>query len=225
MQGKRLLGDAKVPAEPLRVLVTGFGGFPGSRKNPTASMIAALARYRPRFARLGIRLELCVLPVVFAQIAPSLAFLAREIRPNAILHFGVAPRRAKFCVEARAVNRLSLLRPDAAGARAQHRAVVAQAPTSLKSTVPAEVIAAALRLNGFDAAVSIDAGDYVCNQTLFLSLSQNLAPQHAALVGFIHVPALAARDRHSLAAKRLRVAQATRAAAIAILTLAPQLRL
>ena len=96
---------------------------------------------------------------------------------------------------------------------------------SLRSTVPAEVIAAALRRNGFDGTVSIDAGDYVCNQTLFLSLSQNLAPQNRApLVGFIHVPPLAARHRRSFAAKRLSVASATRAAAIAILALAPQLR-
>ena len=208
-----------MPAEPLRVLVTGFGGFPGSRKNPTTSMIAGLARYRPRFVRLGIRLELCVLPVVYAKIAPSLAFLARKIRPHAILHFGVAPRRKKFCIEARALNRVSLLRPDAGGARSQRRAIVANARRSLKSTAPAEVIAAALRRNGFAAAVSIDAGDYVCNQTLFLSLDQHLAP----LVGFIHVPPLAARDRRS-SAKRLSVAQATRAAAIAILALAPRLR-
>jgi pyroglutamyl-peptidase len=212
-----------VPAEPLRVVVTGFGGFPGSAKNPTAGMIAELAGYRSRFARLGIRLELCVLPVIYAKIEPSLAFLARKIRPHAILHFGVAPRRTKFCVEARALNRLSLLHSDASGARSQHRAIVAKAPMSLRSTVPAEVIAAALRRNGFDGAVSIDAGDYVCNQTLFLSLS--LAPQKdAPLVGFIHVPPLAARHRRSFAGKRLGVASATRAAAIAILALAPKLR-
>ncbi len=196
-----------MPAEPLRVVVTGFGGFPGSPKNPTGGMIAELARYRSRFARLGIRLELCVLPVIYAKIAPSLAFLARTIRPHAILHFGVAPRRTKFCVEARALNRLSLLHSDASGARSRHRAIVAKAPMILRSTVPAEVIAAALRRNGFDGAVSIDAGDYVCNQTLFLSLSQHLAPQNGApLVGFIHVPPLAARHRRSFAAKRLSVA-------------------
>lgn len=203
-------------AEPLRVLVTGFGGFPGAPRNITASMIAELARYRSRFARADIRLELWVLPVIYAKIAPSLEALARKIRPHAILHFGVASRRRKFCVEARALNCVSQLHSDASGARAQRRAVAAKAPLSLRATVPVEVIAAALRRNGFDGAVSIDAGDYVCNQTLFLSLSQNLAP----LVGFVHTPQFALGHRHS----RTGAAQAARAAVVAILALAPKLR-
>jgi pyroglutamyl-peptidase len=73
-----------------------------------------------------------------------------------------------------------------------------------------------LRRGGFDAALSIDSGDYVCNQTLFLSLSQSHAPQNPApLVGFIHVPG----RRGRLTAARLSLAAAT-----AILALAPGLR-
>ncbi len=206
----------KLSAAPLRILVTGFGGFPGARKNPTARLIAELARRRPRFVRAGFRLELAVLPVVYAQIGPRLAALAQKIRPDAILHFGVAPRRSKLCVETRALNRASVLHPDASGAMAAARTVVPNAPMSLKSTLPCGLIAAALRNAGFDAALSVDAGDYVCNQTLFLSLRQSGAPQSPApLVGFIHVPG----RRGGLTAARLSLAAAT-----AILALAPKLR-
>ncbi|MGO9674923.1 MAG: hypothetical protein ACLPSF_12280 [Methylocella sp.] len=199
-----------------RILVTGFGGFPGAPKNPTARMIAELARYRPRLARAGICLELAALPVIYAETGPRLAALARKIRPDAIVHFGVAPRRRKLCVETRALNRVSVLRPDASGAAAATRTIVRDAPTRLKSTLPCGVIAAALRKAGFDAALSIDAGDYVCNQTLFLSLSQSHASQNLApLVGFIHVPG----RRGGLAPARLSLAAAT-----AILALAPSLR-
>jgi pyroglutamyl-peptidase len=213
-----------VTAAPLRILVTGFDGFPGSPRNPTEKMMAALARDRPRFARLGIRLEVAVLPVVYVQTGRRLAALAGKFRPDAIVHFGVASRRTKLCVETRALNRMSLLHPDASGARAAGHTIVARAPLRLKSTLPCGLIAAALRKAGFDAAVSIDAGHYVCNQTLFLSLSQidasrNLAPQNLApLVGFIHVPPLGMNRRLSLDA-------ATRAAATALLALAPKLRL
>jgi pyroglutamyl-peptidase len=96
------------------------------------------------------------------------------------------------------------------------RTVVARAPTSLASTIPCGLIAAALRRAGFDAAVSIDAGDYVCNQTLFLSLKRAYAP----VIGFIHVPP----HRRLAAARCLSLEEATRAAATVILALAPSLR-
>jgi pyroglutamyl-peptidase len=202
---------------PLRILVTGFGGFPGAPKNPTAQLMAELARCPPRFARIGITLELAVLPVAFAGAGPLVAALARELRPDAILHFGVAPRRRRICVEARALNRVSLLHPDAGGARVAGRAVVAGAPAALKSTLPCGLIAAALRRAGFAAALSNDAGAYVCNQTFFLSLNA----AHAPCVGFIHMPPLARRQGASAA--RLGLAAAARAAAAALLACAPLL--
>lgn len=226
MRPRPFVGDLDGP---LRILVTGFDGFPGSPKNPTVKMIAALAKHRQRLALAGIRLDLFVLPVIYAQTASRLARLEEEIRPDAILHFGVAARRTKLCVETRALNRVSLLHPDASGARAERRAIIAKAPMSLKSTIPCGLVAAALRRNGFAAAVSINAGDYVCNQTLFLSLSQNQRPRHhaaqdlAPLVGFIHVPPLAARHRRR--AGRLSLEETTRAALVAIGALAPALRL
>ncbi|ACK50043.1 peptidase C15 pyroglutamyl peptidase I [Methylocella silvestris BL2] len=279
----------------MRILVTGFGGFPGAPRNPTERIIANLARHRPRLARAGLELDLSVLPVVYAEIEPRLEALTREAAPDAILHFGLASRRSKLCVETRAFNRISLLRPDAAGAFAQRRLLLAggsqtgvdgvQVPSdegrrvpsgegqalaggsqpltgrdqmdpiragrpqsprgaaqSLKSSAPAGLIAARLRRGGFHAAVSIDAGDYVCNQTLFLSLSCH--PN--ALVGFIHVPPLASlRPQSSLAAPRrlrrvdeadrpgntlirgggrLTLDEAVRAAVLAILALIPKLQ-
>ncbi len=197
----------------IRILVTGFGGFPGAAKNPTAQLVAALAKRRSRFLRAGVHLEVITLPVVYAQIAARLSLVAQEMKPDVILHFGLAARRKTLCVETRALNRLSLLHYDAAGARAERRMIVLDAPPVEKSTLPCAVIVAALRRAGLRANLSIDAGDYVCNQTLFHSLSQNYAP----LVGFIHTPRLGAGCVMSLE-------NATRAAAVAILALAPKLR-
>ncbi|VTZ50933.1 Peptidase C15 pyroglutamyl peptidase I [Methylocella tundrae] len=223
MSGMRPPPLARGPGAPLRILVTGFAGFPGSPKNPTAKMMAALASYRLRLALTGIRLEPHVLPVIYAEIAPRLVRLQKEIEPDAILHFGVATRRTKFCVEARALNRVSILHPDASGATAPRRAIIAGAPMSLTSSVPCGLIAAELRRNGFAAAVSTDAGDYVCNQTLFLSLNQgHMQQNHAPLVGFVHVPPLAVRYRRGTG--RFSLDDAVRAALVAIRILAPALR-
>lgn len=207
---------------PVRILVTGFGGFPGVAHNPTERMVAALRKHRSRLARLGVALELDVLPVVYAEIAPRLQTLAETIKPDAVLHFGLAARRKGFCIETRALNRVSLLRPDAAGARARFRAIVPGAAFTAKSTFPSALIAAAMSRAGIKARLSINAGDYVCNQTLYLSL----ALMKAGSVGFIHIPRLARRRRTADATKTQRptLDAAVRAAVIAILVMAVKLR-
>lgn len=174
-----------VIAAPFRqtVLVTGFGAFPGARRNPTAMILLELARQRGALARLGIDLRCVLLPVVYAKVGSAIEEAVRDHRPDAILHLGLAARRRHIAIETRALNRAGPLRPDAAGALP--RQVLAHgAPQALRSTVPAPRLAAALRHGGHDARLSIDAGDYVCNATLFHTLRHALAPS----VGFIHVP-------------------------------------
>lgn len=209
-------------AAPIRILVTGFGGFPGSAKNPTTRLIHALEKHRARLARLGIDLALHVLPVVYAQIAPRLKNLAQIIKPDAILHFGLATRRTTVCVETRALNRVSLLRPDATGARALRRVIIPGAGPVVRSTFPSRPIIVALQRAGLQAKASINAGDYVCNQTLFTSLSEN----YARSIGFIHVPRLAQPRRSKGASRRQRptLEEVTRAAVIAIIVSLPALR-
>jgi pyroglutamyl-peptidase len=208
----------------IRVLVTGFGPFPGVRENPTATIIAALEKYRPRLSRLGIELTLEVLPVTYAEIAPRLDALAKRINPDAILHLGLARRRKVMCIETRAVNRLSLLHRDARKISPPGMRVVPGAPHVLKSTFPAALVSAALGHAGYMSRLSINAGRYVCNQTLYLSLA--LFPGRP--VGFIHIPWPArghgfggSKERSS---GRPTLADMNHAAVIAILVMASALR-
>ena len=76
------------------ILVTGFGGFPGSPRNPTERIVVRLQREAARLSRLGVDLRCTVLPVRYAELQPRLQSLAEAHRPDAILHLGVAgPRR------------------------------------------------------------------------------------------------------------------------------------
>lgn len=175
----------------VRVLVTGFGPFPGVRKNPTGTLVHALEKHKSRLARLGIELELVVLPVVYAEIAARLETLAQTLKPDAVLHFGLAARRKTLSIETRAVNRLSLLNRDAKKAAAPQARVISGAPHVLRSTFPAPLVAAALGKAGIKSHLSINPGRYVCNQTLYLSLA--IFP--ARSIGFIHVPRPAHRHR------------------------------
>ncbi len=206
----------------LRILVTGFGSFPGVHDNPTALLIHALGKYRARLARLGIALECAVLPVNYAGVGRTLEELNETFKPDAILHFGLAARRTYFSIETRALNRLSLLHCDASGARAPRRTIVAGGAHAARSTFPCRQIKAALRHAGLRARLSVNAGNYVCNETLYLSLTHT----QARSIGFIHVPRIMPRDRRKNASHKRRPSldDVTRAAVIAILVTAQKLR-
>lgn len=163
----------------MTLLVTGFGPFPGMPRNPSALVVAALARHRAAFARKHIVLSTQILPVLYdlaAAFSPAPA-------PDVIVHIGVAGRRRELSIETVAHNRRSPRHPDASG----------RAPTVLRSGAAvrhairaewgARNLAMALRRAGVPASPSRDAGAYVCNALLYRSLDSKRAP---AL--FIHIP-------------------------------------
>ena len=213
---------ASQKAPPLRILVTGFGSFPGVHDNPAAVLIHALGKDQARLARLGIALERAMLPVDYAGVERTLEELNETLKPDAVLHFGLAGRRRFFSIETQALNRLNLLRCDVSGARAPRQAIVPGASHVLRSTFPTRQIEAALRRARLPARLSANAGDYVCNETLYLSLARS----PARVAGFIHVPRLARAGRPAGTARSSSpdLADLSRAALIAIRATALRLR-
>ena len=166
-----------------RLLVTGFGAFPGQADNASARLARLLERRRRAFALAGVELHVCVLPVERFALSPELCRLYARIAPHAVLHLGVAARRRQLSVESLARNRASILRPDAAKSVSWSRFIVHGGPDALRSPAPAARLAALARRHGEKAEVSRDAGDYLCNEILFLSL---LMDRRAS---FLHLPA------------------------------------
>ncbi len=194
----------------IRVLVTAFGAFPGAPSNPTVALVRELERrHRRRLARLSIALHTRVLPVRFAQVEGALAAALDEVQPDVVLHLGLAGRRSALSVEIRALNRLGTLRPDAARAFAGAGMVLPGAPFLRVARWPAQRIRAAMDPYA-RTQLSIDAGDYVCNQTLFLTLART-----SGSVGFIHIPRLRRGGR-----RRPGLAAMVEATASAVITMA-----
>lgn len=184
---------------PLTILVTAFGPFPGAPRNPSQAVVDRLARAQTRLARLGLRLETRVLPVVFSQTQAALATALRETRAHAVLHIGLAGRRKAIGVELRARNRLSPLFPDA-DKRNAAPLVERGGAAFRRARFPVRQTVATLRRRGLMAEASRDAGAYVCNQTLYLTLGGD-----TPVVGFIHIP----RPRGNLPLARRRRARMT----------------
>src|SRR6516164_5224341 len=106
---------------PMRVVLAGFGPFPGVPFNPSAVLVGALARRR-RPALADVICSIHVFATRYAAVDRDLPKLFAE-QPDLVLIFGVAGRRRHLCIETRARNALSVLYPDASGHRPPGAAV------------------------------------------------------------------------------------------------------
>jgi pyroglutamyl-peptidase len=162
-----------------RVLVTGFGSFPGVRVNPSAELARRLARSR-RLKRAGIDIVAAEFRTAYNDVDASLPPLLE--RADIVLMLGVAVRRKWLSVEQRGVNHASSTAPDVGGNAAPPSSRGAHVR---RSRAPLATCLAALRKAHLPARHSIDAGRYLCNASYYQGLTQ--APRGATVL-FVHVP-------------------------------------
>ncbi|GGC73895.1 pyroglutamyl-peptidase I family protein [Chelatococcus reniformis] len=164
----------------LRIVVTGFGPFPGMPANPTALLAPALARSR-RLARNGLDVTAIVLDTSYVRLEPRIGALLASPAPDVLLMLGVAGRAKVLRVEARGLGRANTTSADAAGRTPRRRPRGPLIRRSRVALVPAVV---ALRRRRLPADRSIDAGRYLCNAAYHEALGQ----ADGTLVVFVHVP-------------------------------------
>jgi pyroglutamyl-peptidase len=175
-------------SEKLRVLLTGFGPFPGAPYNPTQPLVARLARLR-RPALDGVELASHIFPVTYAAVDRQLPEVLAKLRPDALLMFGLAARTSYLRVETRARNAVTMLWPDAANTRSHKGAIAREADAMMFGPHTARLLRAA-RLTGIDARLSRDAGAYLCNYLSWRAI-ERVKAGGPSLAAFIHIPLLA----------------------------------
>ncbi len=126
--------------------------------------------------------------------------------------FGLAPRARWLRIETRAQNTLALL-PDAGGAAPRTRVIAEGEPAALIMPIPARRLLAAARAAHVPAALSRDAGRYLCNYLCWQAAraarkNTNLGPRIAA---FVHVPNIARTPRRRGKKRRFTLDDLTRA--------------
>lgn len=169
-----------------RLLITGFGPFPGMPVNPSGALARRIGAL-PRLRAMAGGTRVLVLRTAYDAIPEAFEpELAR--RPDAVLMIGVAARSTRVRVESRARNRASRLLPDASGAAAGRLALAAGGPAERRSiaAVPALAI---LRRRAIPSARSGDAGRYLCNAAYYRALAETCP------VLFLHIPPLPRPDR------------------------------
>jgi pyroglutamyl-peptidase len=166
-----------------RVLITGFGPFPGAAENSSAWLAAALAAGAPSDCTLHTE----VLPTEWNEVATLGPRLLQQHRPRLILHLGLSKNAKGFRIERSAHNVIDF-REDARGAFPDMRSVLESGDARLDTAISTAKLARHLRAQDLPASASRSAGTYLCNYLYYLSLHWARAQQAPCDVTFVHLP-------------------------------------
>ena len=167
-----------------RLVVTGFGSFPGAPVNPTEDILAAIRAMRfPQDLEITTHL----FRTVYAEVQRDLPLLLTQHRPDALILFGLASKATSIRIETLARNSTHRRIPDADGAFFPTRIIDPQLPGQHRTRLNGPAIARHLRTSGLAARTSRNAGNYLCNFSYFLAL-QAVEQGHLNHALFVHVP-------------------------------------
>jgi len=168
-----------------RVLITGFGPFPGAPFNPTGPLVQRLgARRRPALA--DVTRAVHVFRTSYAAVDAELPGLIARHRPDVLLLFGLAARTPFLRIETRARNAVSTVVPDAGGRILRTAGIRPGASIALNGRAPFRRLAQAARAARVPVRLSRNAGSYLCNYLYWCALEHQ--PHNPPLVVFVHVP-------------------------------------
>jgi pyroglutamyl-peptidase len=172
---------------PITLLIIGFGPFPGAPDNPSGALVRRLARLRrPAFS--GVRRIAHVFPTSYAAVERELPALLARHRPDALLMFGLATRTRHLRIETRARNRASAIFPDADRRKPAGLRLSAGGPDVRPVRAPVASLLQAVRATGARAALSRDAGRYLCNALLWRALEAEARAGMPRVTAFVHIP-------------------------------------
>lgn len=165
------------------VLFTGYGIWGTYTRNPSWDLIKT---YNPQMPE-GWEYMRKQLPVLW-NVANL--HLIPTLRPDTrmIVCFGLSDKIESLAIETRAVNKRDIERSDASGLQLEEEKVQPGAPDFLEVTFPAQKIMDNLQAADVPVSLSEDAGQFVCNETLFTLLHHNQNIKEDMTIGFIHVP-------------------------------------
>jgi pyroglutamyl-peptidase len=187
----------------LRILITGFGPFPGAPFNPTMALVKRLTQLRrPAFA--DVELTGHIFHVTYTTVDRELPELVARHRPQALLMFGLADRTAHLRIETRARNAVTTLFPDADRNRARKGSIMDGADALTFGPHTAKLLRAADG-TGIDARASRDAGSYLCNYLSWRAIEATSRDKGPRLAAFVHVPLIARGGARQLKGAKHRI--------------------
>jgi pyroglutamyl-peptidase len=206
---------------PRTVLLTGFEPYGGRDLNPSAEIVKALDGQEV----CGARVAGHVLPVSLDRLPRALEEVLSGPPPAAVVSLGLAPGEPMIRLERIGVNLAEFEIPDNDGRVLQDAPLHTLGRDGLFSTLPLRRIEARLLAEGIPVRLSMTAGTYLCNATLYTCLGMLRERDWQTPCGFIHLPYLPRQVADMLAAmNRTRFNDLVRREYLPSMDLATQIR-
>lgn len=168
------------------ILVTGFTPFAGLADNPSAVVVEHLADKGVPGVAVATRL----IDVVWATADRDLLSALDEVRPAAVVCFGLARGRDAVNLERFAVNVDDSATPDNAGALRRGVPIVVDGPAAYATTLPLAAMGKALADEGLPVRFSNHAGAFLCNHAFYTVQHRQALAGARVPAGFVHLPPL-----------------------------------
>jgi pyroglutamyl-peptidase len=164
------------------ILLTGFKPFENILENPSEIIVKNLD------GQIIENYVVCthVFDVIYETTFNELKSLIKTLRPNIILHLGVAEKRKVLSLERVAINFRSN-RTDNSGQYPSTSKIIDHLQNAYFSNLDLEEI-----LQNYSGSIPLEisntAGTFLCNQVLYQSLYLIESEALNTKVGFLHVP-------------------------------------
>ncbi len=183
----------------MKILITGFGPFPGVSKNPSWTVVQKVVEENKK-AGSPYEMVCHQIPVLWHDADgelgswPSIEAAVKAENPDCLICLGAEIGINEICFETVAVNTADTLKDNAGNQFKPHQTrdvdIETDGPSNKRTTLPEQVISEYNRLYPHPphtpVVPSTDAGTYLCNFVFYKSLvdySDAQIPHR----GFIHV--------------------------------------
>nr|WP_186077094.1 peptidase C15 [Jeotgalicoccus pinnipedialis] len=166
------------------LLLTGYEPFLKFETNPTESAVKSLNGTSIGEYKIVSR----VYPVSFKSIACLIKKDIDEVKPDAIVHLGLAGNIHSVHLERIAINCIDG-RPDNEGFHPNGEKISEDGPDAIFSSLPLKRLEKVLLENNIPVTISNSAGTYLCNNLMYCSLYYLKEKNLNIPSGFVHVPA------------------------------------
>ncbi len=171
----------------MKILITGFGPFPGVEKNPTGMLLSEAVGNPGILADHDLQTE--ILPTTWEYIRGWVGKNLENAAYDLIVHLGLAVKSQEFRLESTGRNRVSAGVADQDGRIHPGETILQGGPSALSCPLPLASIIEVLRdRRGLPVVISDDAGGYLCNFLYALSLDALQRMDRPPGVVFLHVP-------------------------------------
>ena len=170
-----------------KILITGFGPFPGVDENPCTALIDSLAAYFNGSVN-GHHIEFMHLETTYHQGLHSFRAKLSSYQPDLTICFGVHSGADGFRLERVARNQANIAAADAYGYTPILPVLEQQGLAEYVSRLPLDAIQEALDEAHIDNHINEDAGSYLCNASFYYLMHYLETKNPNGLGGFIHIP-------------------------------------